>query len=357
MRGDWRRPGPEISPAFPRIANPWNDALSASEPDAKTSGRRTALARWITRPDHPLSTRVAANRLWQQHFGEGLSRTPSDFGLLSESPSHPELLDWLATELVRRDWGQKEMHRLIVTSSVYRQASRPQPEAAAKASFEASLAADPANELLARFPRRRLEGEAIRDAMLAAADSLSTRRGGPGVMPPLPEEMVRSLLKDHWKTSPSLEDHHRRSVYIFARRNLRFPVFEAFDRPDANASCARRSLSTTAPQSLLMLNSDFSLASSQRLAGVVLSQSGDDRGAFVAIAFRRALGREPSSGELATSLSFLDRQEKLLRGEGRPGEKLALPIPCPSDAPPHAAAALVDLCLALYNASEFVYID
>jgi len=134
-------------------------------------------------------------------------------------------------------------------------------------------------------------------------------------------------------------------------------VFEAFDRPDANASCAQRNLSTTAPQSLLMLNSEFSLSMAQRLAGVVLTESGNDPASFVTTAFRRALGRAPTAKESEASLAFLQRQQELLRSEPRPVEKLALPVPCPTDLAPHSAAPLVDLCLALFNTSEFVYVD
>lgn len=384
LRGDFRRPGGEISPAFPRIANPWNDLLPPAEPDAKSTGRRAALARWITRPDHPLALRVAVNRIWQHHFGHGLSRTPNDFGVMGMTPSHADLLDYLAGEFVRLGWSQMELHRQIVLSAVYRQASRPargmdlqavpvrgprseqvgpevQPTTeqpiAAEASWQASLAADPDNELLARFPRRRLEGETIRDAMLAAAGSLSTHRGGPGVMPPLPKELVETLLKDQWKPSGNPEDAARRSLYIFARRNLRFPIFESFDRPDANASCARRNLSTTAPQSLLMLNSEFSLAMSQRLAGLAMTDSRGDQPHFVTAVFRRALGRDPTGKELEFSLAFLKRQRDLLVNERRPTDKLALPVPCLSDHESYAAAALVDLCLALFNTSEFIYVD
>lgn len=364
LRGDFRRPGPEVSPAFPRIANPWSEAIGAAEPDAKSSGRRAALARWITRPDHPLALRVAVNRNWQQHFGHGLSRTPNDFGVMGETPSHSELLDWLAAELVRCAWSQKELHRQIILSAVYRQASRPanpnwSPEerSAAEAGWKASLAADPENRLLARFPRRRLEGETIRDAMLASAGSLSTHRGGPGVMPPLPAELVETLLKDQWKPSGNPEDPLRRSIYIFARRNLRFPVFEAFDRPDANASCARRNLSTTAPQSLVMLNSEFSLLVARRLAGIALTEAGVDPPKSVATAFRCALGREPTTREIEASLAFLQRQHDLLLSEKRTAEKLALPMPLASGVDTAAAAALVDLCLALYNTSEFIYVD
>jgi hypothetical protein len=307
-----------------------------------------------------------ANRVWQHHFGEGLCRTPSDFGLVGAEPWHGELLDWLATELVKSGWSLKHLHRLMVSSSVYRQAtliSQPTTSAergAASGEPEGELSQSPSadreNELLSHFPRRRLEGEAIRDAMLAASDSLDLRNGGPGVMPPLPEELVKTLLKDHWKESKELEDHYRRSIYIFARRNLRYPIFEAFDRPDANASCPRRNRSTIAPQSLLLLNSRLSLDAAQRLAGYVLAhaETADEQ---ITLAFRRTLGRRPSEAELTDCRRFLTEQAALLSRENRQASDLALPIPPVSDLDPHAAAAMTDLCLALFNTNEFVYLD
>ena len=206
-------------------------------------GRRTALAHWLTRKDHPLTSRVIVNRVWQHHFGRGLSESPSDFGLMGDAPTHPLLLDWLATELVRQDWSLKAIHRLIVTSATYRQASRPQADSwtndqlrRAKENWDASVSADPRNRWLARFPLRRLEGETIRDAMLQAAGVLNRRRGGPGVRPPLPKELVATLLHNQWDVSPNPADHDCRSVYIFARRNLRFPSLTSSTGPTAIAA-------------------------------------------------------------------------------------------------------------------------
>lgn len=365
VRGDFRRPGAELAAAFPRIANPWNDAPPALDPSAPNRGRRTALARWITRPDHPLATRVAVNRLWQAHFGEGLVRTPGDFGLMGDAPSHPELLDWLAGELVRRGWSMKEMHRLLVTSAVYRQASRPsssewtaEQTAAAQESWRQSRQADPGNRLLGRMNRRRLEGEAIRDAMLVAGDRLSTRRGGPGAMPPLPDEMLATLLAGQWTVSPDEEDHRRRSVYLFVRRNLRYPLFEVFDGPDRQASCPRRNRSTTAPQALWLLNSEFALAAARDLAGYVLQRvAHDDPVAWVELVYRRALGRAPDDDEVALGSAFLAVQASGLRAAGRTADDLAIPLPLPAGTDPHLAAALVDFCLAAFNTNEFVDVD
>jgi hypothetical protein len=364
IRGDWQNEGPEVEPAFPRIANPWEASIPEPAAGAATTDRRLALARWLTRPDHPLAMRVIANRLWQFHFGEGLSRSPSDFGVMGQAPSHPQLLDWLATELPRRGFSLKAMHRLIVTSATYRLASRPdQPgwtdaqRADARARWDRAKEVDPANEYLARAPMQRMEGEVIRDAMLAAADRLSRQTGGPGVRPPLPDELVGTLLKDQWKVSPDDADHLRRSIYVFARRNLRYPLFEAFDRPDANASCPRRNQSTTAPQALWMFNAAESLDAARHLAGRVLEEAASDRDEQVRAGFRRLFSRTPTPEELAAARDFLEQQQALLESQDRRADELAMPPNCPPEVQPEAAAALVDLCLALLNTSEFIYVD
>ena len=364
IRGDWRRKGPEVQPGFLRIVNAGKDGVANPQAVGKSSGRRTALARWLTRADHPLTSRVIVNRLWQHHFGHGLCRSPSDFGVLGLEPEHLELLDWLATELVRRKWSLKATHRLMVTSRAYRRASRPSDASwsdevrkVAKVNWKAALEKDPANELLARFSRRRLEGEAIRDAMLSAAGVLNAKRGGPGVRPPLPAELVKTLLSNQWKVTPDEQEHFRRSIYVFARRNLRYPIFEAFDRPDGNASCPRRSRSTTAPQSLLLLNSRLSLDLARRLAGRVIAETKADDAARIERLYRLTLGRRPTKQELIDCGEFLKRQQRRLRAKPRRSDTLALPIPAAKGLDPYAAAALVDLSLAMLNLSEFIYID
>ena len=385
LRGDFRHPGATVEPAFPRIANPWDDrvALLSGEKNArekdrgekdaaeKSQGsRRTALARWLTRPDHPLTTRVIANWLWQQHFGNGLCRTPSDFGVMGDSPSHPELLDWLAGELSRQEWSMKRIHRLLVTTNTYRQSTgiaaeewTPAQAVAAAENLQRARAADPQNRWLARMNRRRLDGEAIRDAMLASADRLSERRGGPGIMAPLPQELLGTLLKGQWKESADEEDHRRRSIYLFVRRNLRYPLFEAFDRPDTNASCPRRNVSTTAPQALFLLNSEFSLAAARQLAGRLLrpadakADSNADRTAERLVQlYQRTLGRAPSDREIAAATTFLRTQAALLKDT--PDDKLTAPLPPPVEGTsPQEAAAWLDLCLAMFNLNEFIYLD
>jgi hypothetical protein len=288
---------------------------------------------------------------------------------MGNPPSHGELLDSLAVALVDGGWDLKSLHREMVVSAVYRQGSRlstpgwsdDQRSAAARI-WKAAARVDGENRLLWRMRRRRLEGEAIRDAMLAAAGRLSTRRGGPGVMPPLPADLTRNLLKDHWQVSPDPEDHHRRSIYLFARRNLRYPVFEAFDRPEANASCPSRHRSTTAIQSLLLSNSLEALRFSQALAGRGLAEAaappdaaGDLAGRAAARCFLLALGRPLSGEEARQAGDFLARQAQRLAQ--RPLETLVLPTPHSAALDPAQSAALVDLCLAFFNLSEFVYAD
>ena len=328
VRGDFRRRGPPVQPSFLRVVNDDDEEPHSPVSLETSSGRRSALADWLTRPDNSLATRVIVNRIWQYHFGQGLSATPSDFGLMGYAPTHPELLDWLATELPRLDWSLKQLHRLIVTSAVYRTASY--PTSTNDANWQALVEADRDNELLGRMRRVRLEGEAIRDAMLSAADRLSPNTGGPGVRPPLPAEVVSTLLRNQWPVTENEEDHRRRSIYLFVRRNLRYPLFDVFDRPDTNQSCPRRDQTTIAPQALHLLNSEFSLDCAQHLAAAVRDECGDDRDALVTSCYLRSLSRPPSADELAAAREFLNSDDD---------------------------AALTDLCLALFNTNEFVYVD
>jgi hypothetical protein len=194
--------------------------------------------------------------------------------------------------------------------------------------------------------------------MLAAADRLSPRRGGAGVRPPLPDELVSTLLKGQWPVSPDEEDHHRRSIYLFVRRNLRYPLFDVFDRPDMNASCPRRSRSTTAPQALELINSEIALAAARDLAGLILTRAGAEPADQIDLCFARVLSRRPTAAELASCTDFLQRQTARLSREARlPGE-LALPTATmPAGTDRYAAAALTDICLAIFNLSEFLYVD
>jgi hypothetical protein len=267
---------------------------------------------------------VLVNRLWLHHFGAGLVATPDNFGRTGSPPSHPELLDWLACEFSaplpsgvsgQPAWSIKRMHRLILQSATYQQATT---------ASEGALKKDPDNVLLSCMNRRRLEGEIIRDSLLAVSGRLNRKLGGPGVFPPLPTE-TRVTAKE-WPTSTKVEDQTRRSIYIFARRNLRHPFLATFDLPDSNQSCAERQRSTTGPQALALFNSADATAAARALAERLTKQSSaaDER---IVGAFRHALARRPSAEELEWSREFL-RQ-----------------------------APLAELCRALLNANEFVYVD
>jgi hypothetical protein len=262
------------------------------------------------------------NRIWQRHFGRGIVATASDFGTMGAEPSHPELLDWLATEFIARGWSIKAMHRLILTSATYRQSSRNDP---------AAFKADPETSLLWRHARQRLDGEAIRDALLAISNQLNPSLGGPCVFPELPAELTK--LSSHgaiWPVSPKREDRNRRSLYVFVRRNLRYPFFEAFDRPDTNASCPVRSVTTIAPQALSLMNSKLALDAAHGLAARVAREAGSGVDARIGLAYRLTLGRDPRVEERRLARRFLI---------------------------PETDASLTGFCLALLNVNEFVYLD
>ncbi|MDG2221531.1 MAG: DUF1549 and DUF1553 domain-containing protein [Rubripirellula sp.] len=336
VRGDWRRPSDSVSAAFPRIANPTDHRLTSSDP----GDERFQLARWITAPSNPLAARSIVNRIWQFHFGTGLVSTPSDFGVMGAEPTHPELLDYLATQLIAGQWSLKKLHRQILLSSTYMTRSKPFANRT-DTNWSQRIETDPENRLLARFPRRRLAAEAIRDAMLAASGTLTDQPGGPGVMPPLPKELTQTLLKGQWKATNAKADHYRRSIYIFARRNLRYPLFATFDRPAANCSCSKRNPSTTPIQSLLLLNSKLTLDASERVADQVITEARTDR-ARVTATFLRVLSRHPNDDELTDAISFIKEQSELLTAEG-------------NTKPAHAG--ITNLARALFNSNAFLYVD
>jgi hypothetical protein len=340
--GDWRKPREELQPGFPHF-------LDASVPDVrpiaerKTTGRRSALARWLTGKDNPLTARVLVNRLWQHHFGVGIVGTPSDFGVMGDTATHPELLDWLAVELVESGWSLKHMHRLMVLSAAYRQDSRVDP---ANSVHRRALSVDRDNHLLWHTRRRRLEGEAIRDAMLAVSGELNLRPFGPSARPKLPD----TISKYAWKPDPLPQDRHRRSIYILAKRNMRYPLFDAFDLPDMHNSCARRLTTTTAPQALLLLNGDFALERGQHLAASLHERFGENEARMIAEGYRLAWGRPPHKDEIPLALRFLSTQTETL-WERRHTDAGSM------DRAAVRRAALADFCHALLNTNEFLFLD
>jgi len=322
-RGELGHPGPEVKPSFVAAMVP-EGALPAE-------GRRGALARWLASPENPLSARVIVNRLWQHHFGRGLVATPSDFGRNGERPSHPELLDWLACELVAGGWRLKPMHRLMMTSDAYRRGSTFDP-------------ADPENRRFARMNRRRLEGESIRDSILTVSGLLNPKRGGPGVYPKVnPEVLLETRKTDErparWGDSPESEGF-RRTIYVFQRRALMLPFVEAFDGAAMNTPCPQRAVTTVAPQALMLMNGEFGRSAARAFADRVIREAGTDCGDRVARAFRLAFVRAPRPEEARQALDFLDGQTRRYGGA--------------ADA---ERAAFVELCHVLLNANEFLYID
>jgi hypothetical protein len=343
VRGDYKKKGEVLLPGFLTVLDHRPVSIPAPK-ETRTTGRRAVLAEWLTRPDHPLTARVMVNRLWQHHFGRGIVGTPSDFGELGQQPTHPELLNWLAREFVERGWSLKAMHRLIVTSASYRQASKWRPEAAK---------VDPDNELLWRMRPRRLEGEALRDAMLAVSGLLNDKMGGPSVFPELPAE----LKVRNWTVTADARERQRRSVYVFVKRNVRYPLFGAFDAPDTNESCARRHVSTNAPQALMLLNDKITLDMARAFAGRVLSASAADPRQVAEHVYRCALGRTAQEPEAKAAVDFLTRETEIVRQRLADRLPVAVPTPAPTGTDPAFGAAVVDLCHVVLNLNEFLYVD
>jgi hypothetical protein len=362
-RGDPKNKGPKVAPRPPGIllaSQPRWAFREEIDPLDRSTGRRSALARWLTRPDNPVTARVIVNRLWQHHFGRGIAATPSDLGVRGEYPSHPELLDWLATELVAQGWRLKPLHRLMVTSATYRQSSLI-PRSGPTALLQKAAADDPENALLWRMNRRRLEAESLRDAMLAVSGELNPKPGGPGVLVPIEKEVedlifTEAEVVDLWPETPDPSEHFRRSLYLFRKRNVRYPMFDAFDAPDTQTACPQRPVSTHALQALVLFNSDFAAARAKALAGRLYREAGGRTECMIDRAYRVVLGRSPRPEEVSQAVAFLDSQSALLRGRAKKDQSLARPADAPPGSDPARAAAWVDFALAMLNRNEFVYV-
>ncbi|MFN0106616.1 MAG: DUF1549 and DUF1553 domain-containing protein [Bryobacteraceae bacterium] len=316
--GAYDAPLEEVQPGSLTILDAAPAAIRAL-PELNSSGRRTALANILADANNPLTTRVIVNRVWQYHFGRGIAGTPNDMGLMGDRPSHRELLDYLTKTFTTTDnWSVKKLHRRIVLSATYRQASGFREDAAA---------IDSDNKLLWRYPRRRLESEAIRDSMLAVSGLLDPTMGGPGVFPRVPDGTEIQEGR-HWRKSKGDADEYRASVYIFARRLVRYPMLQSFDTPLAIESCGRRQETVTADQALELMNGEASANFARALAKRVANDAGQSGDALVERAFRLTLGRPPSPSEMQRSRDYLTKQQ-----------------------------SLEDLCLALLSSSEFLYID
>jgi Protein of unknown function (DUF1553)/Protein of unknown function (DUF1549)/Planctomycete cytochrome C len=278
LGGDFTRKGIVVKPAIPEV-------LPQLPADART---RLDFARWLVDKNNPLTARVTVNRIWQEYFGKGIVETENDFGTQGSKPSHPELLDWLASEFVRQGWSQKAIHRLIVTSSVYRQSSKQRPELEE---------ADPYNTLLARQNRLRLEAEIIRDSALSASGLLTDTVGGPSVYPPIPEgAMSVTQVSGAWPVATG-PDRYRRGIYTFFRRSAAYPGLTVFDAPDASATCTRRVRSDTPLQALTTLNDETFVEFAEGLAARILKEAPADNAARIRYGYMLVLGRAPRSDE------------------------------------------------------------
>ncbi|HXA05411.1 MAG TPA: DUF1549 and DUF1553 domain-containing protein [Bryobacteraceae bacterium] len=320
----------EVEPGFLSILDP-GPAQIVPPADLNSTGRRSALANWLASVENPLTARVMVNRIWHYHFGRGIAGTPSDFGVMGDRPANPALLDYLAATFVETGWSLKKMHRLILLSNTYQQSTQFNPEAAK---------VDPEDRLVWRYNRHRLEGEAIRDSILEASGRLNFKMGGPGVFPPLPAGVV---TRGGWKKQEDPSEADRRSVYVFVRRNTRYPMFEVFDMPDTHESCPRRNATVTAPQALELLNNELVLDWARSLASRVSNDAGLTPEGQVDRAWRFVYSRPATDGERKEAIEFLDRQRAMLsaRMPAKEAQK----------------AALADLCHMLVNSNEFLYVN
>jgi hypothetical protein len=264
---------------------------------ATSSFRRLGLAEWIASKENPLTARVMVNRLWQHHFGEGIVRTPSSFGKMGEAPSHPSLLNWLAAEFMDGGWRMKPLHRLMLTSQAYQMAST---------DTSANYAIDPENRMLWRMPRVRLEAEIIRDQIMATAGTLDRTVGGPAIFPYIDPDLFEKSSKRDWNGRPDSDPATwRRSLYVFSKRSIRYPMFETFDQPNLVNSIDRRNRTTIAPQALILMNNEMVLFQAGRFAERVRSEAGDDPARQVRLVVALALGRPADAIELQKGAAFV----------------------------------------------------
>jgi hypothetical protein len=333
VRGNPRSKGDKVEPAFPSVLAAKAPVLPEPGPNATSSGRRRVLADWVASPENPLTARVMANRVWHYHFGRGLVRSTSDFGYRGTPPTHPELLDWLAGELVARGWSLKALHRLIVLSSAYQMSSNPQ------SAIRNPQSVDPENDLFWRFDLRRLSAEEVRDSILAVCGNLNAgKMGGPSVYPRISAEVLagQSRPGNGWRPSAP-EEQARRSVYVHTKRSLLVPLLASFDAADPDATCPVRYTTTQPTQALGMLNGEFLNEQAKVFADDLRKQAGDDPAAQVRLALRRVAQREPRALEVERGVEFLTR--------ARSKHGLA-----PEE-------ALRSFCLLALNLNEFIYLN
>jgi len=347
-RGDFRAKSERVELGFLTAltrgktpADYWTVARTESRRSDSTQQRR-AMAEWMTDTEHgagALVARVIVNRVWQHHFGQGLVRTVNDFGARCDPPTHPELLEWLTSEFVKGGWKLKPLHRLIMTSSVYLQGT----------TFDSAKSrVDPDNRLLWRHRPQRIESEVLRDSILAVSGTLNPEMFGPAFKAPVAPEAIqaRNMKNPYPNDLKDTPATRRRSVYMFHKRVVQQPLMQAFDGPDAQASCGRRENTTVAPQALALLNDKFIRARALDFAQRVEGEAGPDIAAQVRLAWRLALGRDPLAGEQVSAAAFINAQIQQ-RAEREPAKSK-------DDA---WQLALADFCQAIFAMNEFIYVD
>ena len=318
IRGDPFSLGPELEPAYLTVATYGDPLTVIPRTNGRTSGRRLALAKWLTSQDNPLTARVWVNRVWHHHFGRGIVASLDNFGVVGDRPTHPELLDWLALEFMDKDWSTKELHRLIMTSQAYQMAS----------AFDnaANNLADLENHLMWRYRPQRLEAEAVRDVIMASSGGIDLTVGGEPIFPYIPQDILdTAALFGRWDNQADGPDVWRRSLYVYRRRTLSYPFFDTFDLPDQNITAAYRNTSTVAPQALTLLNNPFIVGQAQLFARQVEEVVPYDVDRQVALAYQTALTRHPTAAEAEI------------------GRELV------------AEGSLEDLTHVIFNLSEFLY--
>jgi hypothetical protein len=342
-RGDFLKPTRRVEPGVPDFLNPLPEGAPRN---------RLTLARWLTARDAPTTARAYVNRVWQNDFGTGLVSSPEDLGTQCEPPSHPELLDWLAVEFMDKGWSRKNLHRLIVMSSTYKQSSKITPKL---------YALDPYNRLLARGPRFRIDAELVRDCALEASALLDPTIGGPSVFPPAPEFLFQpptSYGPKIWNEAKGPE-RYRRALYTFRYRSVPYPMLQTFDAPNGDSSCVRRSRSNTPLQALTTLNEPLFLECARALALKTLNDGGDTDANRLTYAFRRCVSRSPNERESAALLALLDRQTAKFSAEGSKPWDLASADPAstptlPAGITPAQAAAWTAVSRVLLNLDETI---
>ena len=333
IRGDFLRKGDRVTPGVP--------AVLPGLP-SKSKGNRLALAKWLVNPANPLTARVTVNRIWMRYFGKGLVETENDFGTQGTEPTHPDLLDWLASEFVRQGWSQKKLHELIVTSATYRQASH-----------RSDLKIDPLNRLLARQNRLRVDAELVRDVALAVSGKLAPQIGGPSVHPPQPEGVYNfTQNRKKWDVVEGPQKY-RRTMYTFFYRSAPFPMLTTFDVPDLSATCTARPRSNTPLQSLALANDEGVFEMVQALAVDELGRPAKDPEARLIRLFRRCLARPPASWELARLRDYLESQRDHFGGNETAARKVS-PKNKPKDVSESESAAWVMVARAVMNLDEFI---